>query len=135
MKQIEEILEVEKVKNHRKNPNTKYTGIHYITHINKEMLKNSSFDYNKFPRVEIQYWNKELEHLCLTGELSYSKYKNKNCELIKKLLEENREKNMGKLPICYEIQGRKVRKLSPEETLYKVYPELREEKMEEIEER
>lgn len=76
------------------------------------------------PAVEIQYWNNELEEMCETGEISYSKYKHKDMKRIQEMYDENPFATYKNLPTYYEIRGNKIRMLSAEETLIKLYPDL-----------
>ena len=67
----------------------------------------------------------DLEKMCVGGELAYAKYKNKDLQGIFELYKKNPQAVFEQLPTCYEIKGRTVRQLEHEETLFKMYPELK----------
>jgi hypothetical protein len=60
------------------------------------------------------------------GELAYSKYKSKDLIDILNRLEKDRERVLLDLPVFYMIEGRKITRISKQEALYKMYPEIEE---------
>ena len=124
-KRISKILVVDFVKDHRKRKDTKYNGIHEMAHMDRKYAESNGIDPKLFPEVEIQYWDEETKEKCLCGELSYANYKKKDLLEILDRLNQNPEKTLEDLPMCYEIEGNNIHLLSPEETLYRLYPEIK----------
>ena len=129
LEQIEEriskILVVDSVKDHRKRKDTKYNGIHEMVHMDRKYAESNGIDSNLFPEIEIQYWDEKTKEQCLYGELSYANYKSKDLLEIINRLNREPEETLKDLPICYEIEGNTVNILTPEETLYRLYPEIK----------
>ena len=74
-KQIEKLFVVDQTKDHRKKSASKYNAIHEMVHLDSKFINAHNMKEELIPAVEIQYWNNELEEMCETGEISYSKYK------------------------------------------------------------
>lgn len=130
-RELSRMLVLDLKKDHRKNKNTKYNGLHEMVHMDSRYIKEYGMQENEsepivFPQIEVQYWSEETRHECVYGELAYAKYKRKDLLAIIARLENDRENAYKDLPICYEIQGNNIRRLSNRETLYKVYPEIQE---------
>lgn len=123
-KEIENIFVVEKTKNHREKSKTGYNAVHQMVHIDNRYINENHLNPNIFPIIEIQYWEEELERMCISGELSYSKYKKRDVTKIAQQYKENPYYIYENLPIYYEINGNSLRRLSKEETLIKIYPEI-----------
>lgn len=124
-KQLEKILVIDRTKDHRKKKK-KYNAVHQMVHMKKQYAEGNGLDYNLFPLIEVQYWDMDLEQLCTTGELSYANYKQSDFKRICKQYLENPESVLEEMPIYYEIKGNNIRMLSKRETLYKLYPEIKE---------
>ena len=58
--------------------------------------------------------------------LAYSKYKSKDLIDILNRLEKDRERVLLDLPVFYMIEGREITRISKQEALYKMYPEIEE---------
>lgn len=117
-KMLNQMLIVQKEKDHRKKLDTLYNGVHVIAHMNgthKQLI----------PVVEIQYWTEEVKEECMYGELAYIKYKNRNLKQVQQNLYNSSRNEYKDMPIFYEIKGENVRMLSKQETIYKMYPEIR----------
>lgn len=125
-KELREILVVDATKDHRKKTDTKYNGIHKIVHMNSKYAQNNGMQPEMFPEIEIQYWDEETKQKCLYGELSYANYKKRDLPAILDGLDNNPETVYSNLPQCYEVKGKDIRMLTPQEALYKLYPEIRE---------
>lgn len=137
-KQVEQILIIEKVKDHRKRAETDYNAIHQMVYLNLievASLLNKQNEYylsdeglklisKFFPIVEIQYWDEEMDKKCKRGNLSYLNYKHKDINRIIELYRTNPQALFGELPDCYVIQGKEMQLLSKEETLLEMYPEI-----------
>lgn len=123
-KQIEKLFVVDQTKDHRKKSASKYNAIHEMVHLDSSFISAHNMKEELTPAVEIQYWNNELEEMCETGEISYSKYKHKDMKRIQEMYDENPFDTYKNLPTYYEIRGNKIRMLSAEETLIKLYPDL-----------
>lgn len=122
--QLEKILVVTQTKDHRKKKDTRYNGIHQMAHIQKRHAESSGICFEQFPLVEIQYWSREIQRLCLNGDLSYANYKRGDYRDFVEELEERGNNALGELPTYYEIIGNKIHKLSAKDTLSKLYPEI-----------
>lgn len=123
--ELEKIFIVEKTKDHRKKQGTKYNGIHEIVQMNPAYIERMrGIGIEECPKIEIQYWNEDLEKKCINGELAYSKYKNRDIEQILETYRKRPYQLYSNLPTYYEIRGNKIRMLSAEETLRRVYPEI-----------
>ena len=59
------------------------------------------------------------------GWLSYSHYKKEQFEKVIDELKQDRKAVLNQLPTYYEIKGTEMLEYFPEETLYKLYPEIR----------
>ena len=127
-KQLESFLVIDKTKDHRKKKK-KYNAVHQMVHMKKQYTDKTQIDYNLFPLIEIQYWDMDLKKLCTTGELSYANYKKSDFQRISVEFVANPEKVLQEMPIYYEITGNNIHMLTPEETLYRLYPQM-ENKME-----
>lgn len=114
-KQLEKILVIDEIRDHRENKTTQYNGVHLMVHIEGNPIK-----------VEIQFWTPELEQECTGGKLAYSSYKQKDMTQLLRDLGTNEQTVLDGLPEYFEIQGGNIKHLSKEETLYKMYPELKE---------
>lgn len=125
--EIEKILDVKKTKNHKKDYMTSYDAIHQMVGLPQKYVDMNNLDSNDFPIIEIQYWSGELERKCVSGELAYSKYKSKDLMEISKRYKSEPNVVFENLPICYEISGNSIRRLNGEESLFKLYPELKKE--------
>lgn len=123
-KQIEKLFVVDQTKDHRKKSASKYNAIHEMVHLDSSFISAHNMKEELTPAVEIQYWNNELEEMCETGEISYSKYKHKDMKRIQELYDENPFEVYKNLPTYYAIRGNRIRILSEEETLRKLYPDL-----------
>lgn len=109
-------------------PNEKgYNAIHHMAYLSDKYVEGKEISRGLFPVVEIQYWTEDLERMCNTGELAYSRYKDRDISKIKKKYEEDPQSVLKGLPTYYKILGNSVSILSREETLYTMYPELLEE--------
>ncbi len=125
MQEIEKILTVHKTRIHGIDGKEKYKGIHHLVSINEQYITdNEQVSKINYPLVEVQYWTKELEKMCVGGELAYSKYKKKDIRGILELYRKDPEAVYNKLPICYEIKGNSARVLKRQEALFKIYPEI-----------
>ena len=124
--ELRKILVVDATKDHRKKANTQYNGIHKMVHMDSKYIKNNGMKQEMFPQIEIQYWDKEMEQKCIYGELSYANYKKRDLPAILDGLDNNPETVYSNLPKCYEVKGKDIRMLTPQEALYKLYPEIRE---------
>lgn len=122
--QLEKILVVTQTKDHRKKKDTKYNGIHQMVHIQKRYADSSGICFEQFPLVEIQYWSREIQRLCINGDLSYANYKRGDYRDFVEELEERGNNALGELPTYYEIIGNRMHKLSAKDTLLKLYPEI-----------
>lgn len=122
--QLEKILVIDRTKDHRKKKK-KYNAVHQMVHIKKQYIEGKGLDYNLFPVIEVQYWDMDLEQLCTKGELSYANYKKSDYQRIRKQFAQNPQEVLKQMPIYYDIVGNKIYMLSPEETLYKLYPEMK----------
>lgn len=123
-KQIEKLFIVDQTKDHRKKSASKYNAIHEMVHLDSAFISAHNMKEELTPAVEIQYWNNELETMCETGEISYSKYKHKDMKRIQEMYDENPFDVYRNLPTYYEIRGNRIKMLSAEETLKKLYPDL-----------
>lgn len=124
-KELEQILVIKKTKYHIASEEKNYSAIHQMAYIKKRYIGRSDIDYELFPIVEIQYWDMHTADLCVSGELSYANYKKED---FKKILGEylnNPQDALDELPIYYDIYGEDIRQLAPEETLFRLYPEIR----------
>ena len=124
-KHLEKILVIEKTKDHRKRKDSEYNAVHQMAHMPSKYIEENHLAPETFPVIEIQYWEAELERMCMSGELSYSKYKKRNIEKIIETYRKNPFEVYANLPTCYEIKGNKIRILSAEETLDTIYPEIK----------
>ena len=122
--EIEKNFKVDATKDHSRKTNSSYNAIHEMLHMHAKYA-NSGMNPETFPEVEIQYWDEELKEKCLYGELSYAKYKSKDLENILTRLEEDRGSVLENLPVFYIIEGNTITRLSEQETLYKMYPEIK----------
>lgn len=118
------VMSVEKSKNHKTNSATKYDALHQMARVNPEIAKANNMDLNDFPVVEIQYWTRAIEHDCVDGELAYSRYKKRDMKKIWDAYNKFPEKVLELLPTFYEASEGKIYKLSPEQALSKMYPEI-----------
>lgn len=123
--QLKRILIVDRTKDHRKKKK-KYNAVHQMVHIKREYIEGKGIDYDLFPTIEVQYWDMNLEKLCTTGELSYANYKKSDFQRISKEYADNPDNVLGEMPVYYEIKGNKMHMLNPEETLFRLYPEIEE---------
>ena len=121
---IESEFKVDATKDHGRKANSSYNAIHEMLHMKRKHASKSGIDYETFPEVEIQYWDEELREKCVYGELAYSKYKSKDLIDILDRLEKNRERVLADLPAFYIIEGREITRLSKQDSLYKMYPEI-----------
>lgn len=122
--ELDKILVLDSKKDHRKKSHTKYNGVHEMIHMDSEYAKEHGIEPQSFPQIEVQYWSEEIRKECIYGDLSYAKYKKKDLPTILAKLESNPESVFADLPICYEIHGNNIRRLSEREALYKIYPEI-----------
>ena len=122
--QLDKIFIVEKTKDHGKKSNTKYNAVHQMIRMNEHYADTHKLNIEGMPIIEIQFWNNELENMCETGEISYSKLKHKDLKKIQTVYKQNPFEVYRNLPTYYEIRGNKIRMLSAEETLRKIYPDL-----------
>ena len=134
---LERIFEVDQIKDHKKNLKTNYKGLHQMVHVKDEVLERRQLDRNLFPEVEVQYWNKEVEKDCVNGMLSYSHYKKSEFLRVMDEIKYDRADFLNNLPQYFEVVGGILHTYSAEETLYKMYPEIKiaeqEKKEEEVE--
>ncbi len=121
---IQEILNIVKSKNHKTNHSTGYNALHQMAILKENFALANNMEHEQFPIVELQYWTKEIEKDCVHGELAYSRYKKKDMEKIRKTYKESPSDLYPLLPVFYEVKGDKIRTLSSEETLRKMYPDL-----------
>ena len=119
--EIEKNFKVDATKDHSRKANSSYNAIHEMLHMHAKYTANSGI----FPEVEIQYWDEELREKCLYGELSYANYKSKDLIAISERLENDRENVLSDLPVFYTIEGNKIKRLSKQDSLYKMYPEIK----------
>lgn len=125
MQEIEKVLTVHKTRIHGTDGKERYKGIHHLVSMNEQYITdNERAKGINYPLVEVQYWTKELEKMCVGGELAYSKYKKKDLGSILELYRRDPEAVYSKLPICYEIKGNSARVLGKQEALFKIYPEI-----------
>ena len=94
--------------------------------MHRKYAESNGIEPQLFPEIEIQYWDEEMRQKCLYGELSYANYKKRDLPAILNRLDMEPENAFRDLPMCYEIQGNNIRLLEPQETLYKLYPEIKE---------
>ena len=123
--ELEQILVIKKTKYHIADEKKSYSAIHQMAYIKERYIGNRNIDYELFPLVEIQYWNMHTADLCVTGELSYANYKKED---FKRILDEylnNPQEALKELPVYYDIYGTEIKQLTPEETLFRLYPEIR----------
>ena len=127
--EIKKFFIVDATKDHGRKNNSAYNAIHEMIHVIKPASddngKTRDINSEKFPEIEIQYWDEELMHKCLYGELSYAKYKSKDLQNIMSRLAEDRDAVLADLPMFYIIEGERMKALTAEETLYKMYPEIK----------
>ncbi|MGN1326873.1 MAG: hypothetical protein ACI4VQ_02150, partial [Clostridia bacterium] len=123
--ELAQILVIVKTKYHKASDKKKYNAVHQMVDIPKTYISKRGISYELFPVVEIQYWDIQNADLCIGGELSYAHYKKKDLERILERYLENPQETLDELPICYDIYGKNVRQLLPEETLFRVYPEIK----------
>ena len=123
---IESEFTVDATKDHSRKVNSSYNAIHEMLHMKRKYASKSGVNYETFPEVEIQYWDEELREKCVYGELAYSKYKSKDLIDILNRLEKDRERVLLDLPVFYMIEGREITRISKQEALYKMYPEIEE---------
>lgn len=124
-KALEAILVIKRNKNHKKNSNTKYDALHQIVKMKQELAEANNMKIGDFPVVEIQYWTRDIERSCVDGELAYSKYKQRDIQKIHAAYKKDPSRVYELLPIFYEASGEKISRLSPEQSLFKMYPELK----------
>ena len=125
-KELRKILVVDATKDHSKKKDTSYNAIHEMVHMHRKYAESNGIEPQLFPEIEIQYWDEEMRQKCLYGELSYANYKKRDLPAISNRLDMEPENAFRDLPMCYEIQGNNIRLLEPQETLYKLYPEIKE---------
>lgn len=123
---IESEFTVDATKDHSRKVNSSYNAIHEMLHMKRKYASKSGVNYETFPEVEIQYWEEELREKCVYGELAYSKYKSKDLIDILNRLEKDRERVLLDLPVFYMVEGREITRISKQEALYKMYPEIEE---------
>ena len=123
--EIEKNFKVDATKDHSRKANSSYNAIHEMLHMHAIYTANSGINPETFPEVEIQYWDEELREKCLYGELSYANYKSKDLIAISERLENDRENVLSDLPVFYTIEGNKIKRLSKQDSLYKMYPEIK----------
>lgn len=123
--EIEKNFKVDATKDHSRKANSSYNAIHEMFHMHAKYTANSGINPETFPEVEIQYWDEELREKCLYGELSYANYKSKDLIAISERLENDRENVLSDLPVFYTIEGNKIKRLSKQDSLYKMYPEIK----------
>lgn len=123
--ELEQILEIQKTKYHRASELKKYNAVHQMVDIPGTYILKRGISYELFPVVEIQYWDIQNADLCIAGELSYAHYKKKDLKRIATKYLENPQEALDELPLYYDICGTTVKQLTPEETLYRVYPEMK----------
>ncbi len=124
--ELAKLLTVKSTKDHRKRMNTGYNAVHQMVYLNNEFIDGlKDIDPHLFPLLEIQYWDEETERDCFNGNLSYAHYKHRDIKKMAKQYNENPESVYEELPIYYEIEGKEVKRLSKEETLDRMYPELK----------
>lgn len=123
--ELAKVLLIDCVKDHKKCKNSNYKGLHQMVHIKKQFTEGKNIDYDLFPEIEVQYWTKQMEKDCTDGWLSYSHYKKEQFEKVIHELKQDRKAVLNQLPTYYEIKGTEMLEYFPEETLYKLYPEIR----------
>ena len=96
--EIEKNFKVDATKDHSRKANSSYNAIHEMLHMHAK---------------------------CLYGELSYANYKSKDLIAISERLENDRENVLSDLPVFYTIEGNKIKRLSKQDSLYKMYPEIK----------
>ena len=87
-----------------------------------------NMNISDFPVVEVQYWTRNIERACVGGELAYSRYKQRDLQKIHAAYKKDPEGVYDLLPIFYEASGGNIRRLSPEQALFKMYPEIKDKK-------
>ena len=122
--ELEKILTIKKSKQHGDNSSKKYNALHQTGRIIKELAEANDMDPKEVPLIEIQYWTREIEDRCTYGELNYSNYKKRDEIKICQELKDDPESVYNNLPTFYEIYPGGLRRLSPEEALLKMYPEI-----------
>lgn len=123
--ELEKVLIIDCTKDHRRKKSTNYKGVHQMAHIKREFTEGRNVDYDLFPEIEIQYWSKEIAKDCIYGWLSYANYKKDDFNKIIEELKFDRQGVLRQLPKYIEINGGEILEYLPEETLYKLYPEIR----------
>lgn len=124
--ELKRILVVDSTKDHSKKKNTTYNALHQMVHLHRRYADANGIEPERFPEIEIQYWDEELREKCVLGELSYANYKKRDLMAIIRRLDEEPERALMDLPTCYEVKGNNIRVLAPYEALYKLYPEIKE---------
>lgn len=133
-KEIEKLLKVRRVKLHNKENG--YRAIHHSCTINEDTIDVindiSSKQYGvkeekeKFPVVEIQYKTIEVYYEAVYGKASHEKYKDTEMSKIQTLYDEGKLEAGEDIPDTWvsNVEGDRVRKMSAEEVLKKMYPSL-----------
>ncbi len=122
---LQKLLDIKSIKDHKNNSATKYNALHQMARLKPELAKANNMDYFiECPLVEIQYWTRDMERVCVNGELAYSKYKKRDTKKIHHAYRQNPEIVYQLLPRFYEFSQGELKRLSPEESLLKMYPEI-----------
>ncbi len=132
--EIDKLLKVRRIKSHNKDNG--YRAVHHSCIINedtRDAINNMSMrqygvkeDKESFPVVEIQYKTIEVYYEAVYGKASHEKYKDAELSKIQALYD------AGKLEVGEDIpdtwifnpEGDRVKKMSTEEVLKKMYPSL-----------
>lgn len=133
-KEIETLLEVCRVKTHNKENG--YRAVHHSCTINKDTI-NAINDISmkqygvqeekeSFPVVEIQYKTIEVYYEAVYGKASHEKYKEAELSKIQELYDNGKLQVGEDIPDTWisNVEDDKVKKMSTEEVLKKMYPSL-----------
>lgn len=125
MDKLEEYMRVRK-----ENPINKdngYVAMHKIMDLEKEAytkLATGNVPYNEVPLIEIQFKTFEVKENATSGPANHWEYKGETREQIQAMYDRNGF-NEHNLPIMYAVENHKIRILSKQETIRKLYPFLR----------
>lgn len=121
IKELNQVLKVDKIKDHRERKKTGYTGIHTMVHLREEKIEKLNMDSVYFPEIEIQYWTPGLEERCTRGDLVHTKYKKDDINKLWKFYLNSTESFLKGLPKLFKIKGTTVEEKTENETLREEY--------------
>lgn len=119
--ELNKVLKVDKIKDHRKRKETKYTGIHTMVHLRDEIIEKLNMSSVYFPEIEIQYWTPQLEKQCTEGDLAHVKYKQDNLNELWENFLKNKQNFLKGLPKLFKIKGTKLEEKTNDEVLREEY--------------